>query len=211
MSDTTVTPVSGSSYFGATAAKAKGQLDMSTFLNLLVTQLQNQNPLEPMDDAAFYGQMAQLGQVQGMQKLNASADLQQAQAILGKTITATRPTSSASGKQGEPFTGVVSSIAFKNGTQYLNVQEDGDGGTVQIQLASIQSVVPTVDVAGASNLIGKYVGGTVTADGAATPVYGKVIGISAEDGVAVAQVQDAKGKTTAVPVSSLTQIQTASS
>src|SRR5438046_372255 len=140
-----VSPVSGSEYFGQTAAAKKGELDMSTFLNLLVTQLQNQNPLEPMDDAAFYGQMAQLGQVQGMEKLNASSDLSQAQNLLGKTISATRPTSSASGKQGESFTGTVSKIVFKSGQQYLNVQE-GNGGEVQIQLGAIQNVLPSVDV-----------------------------------------------------------------
>ncbi len=205
MSDTTVAPVSGSSYFGQTAAKAKGSLDMSTFLNLLVTQLKNQNPLEPMDDSAFYGQMAQLGQVQGMQKLNASADLAQAQQLLGKTIVGTRPTSSASGTQGAAFTGTVSSISFKNGAQYLNVAEDGGGGNVQIQISAIQRVLPSVDVAGASNLIGKTVGATIVSGTKATKVTGTVVGISAEDGQAIAQVQTASG-IQAVPVSSLTQI-----
>lgn len=206
MSDTTVTPTSGSGYFGSTPAAKKSTLDMSTFLNLLVTQLQNQNPLEPMDDSAFYGQIAQLGQVQGMQKLNNSADLGQAQELLGKTVAAVRPTTSESGKQGETFTGTVSSISFKNGSQYLNVQEDGKGGTVQIQLSAISGVLPTVDVAGASNLIGKYVAGSVTANGKSTAVIGTVLGISAEGGQAIAQVQDAEGATTGVPISSLTQI-----
>ncbi len=207
MSDTT-NPISGSAYFGVTAAKPKPGLDMSTFLNLLVTQLKNQDPTSPMDDAAFYGQIAQLGQVQGMQKLNASADLQQAQALLNKTVTATRPTSSASASS-STFTGVVSSVAFKGGKQYLNVQEDGDGGTVQIELSAIQSVVPTVDVAGASNLIGKTVAGSVTSNGATTPVVGTVVGISAEDGQAFAQVKTSTGAIKPVPVASLTQIASA--
>ena len=203
MSDT-VNPVSGSAYFGQTPVKAKSDLSMSTFLNLLVTQLQNQDPTSPMDDSSFYAQMAQLGQVQGMEKLNASADLEQAQALLNKTVTATRPTSSASGTTSS-FTGVVSSIAFKNGKQYLNVAEDGSDGTVQIELSAIQSVLPTVDVAGASSLIGKMVGGN-TADG---PVYGAVVGISAQNGQAVAQIETAGKGTVSLPVSALTQIATA--
>ena len=205
MSDTTVTPASGSSYFGATAAPKKGTLDMSTFLNLLVTQLQNQNPLQPMDDSAFYGQIAQLGQVQGMQKLNTSADLGQAQALLGKTVTAVRPTTSESGKQGESFTGMVSKIVFKSGNQYLGVQE-ANGGTVEVQIGAISNVLPTVDVAGASNLIGKVVAGSITANGKATAVIGTVMGISAEGGQAIAQVKAADGTVTAIPVASLTQI-----
>lgn len=199
-----VSSISGAEYFGQTAANKKGELDMTTFLNLLVTQLQNQNPLEPMDDAAFYGQMAQLGQVQGMQKLNASSDLNQAQDLLGKTVTATRPTSSASGKQGEVFTGTVSKIVFKNGQQYLNVQEE-NGGEVQIQLGAIQNVLPSVDVAGASNLIGKNVAGIASVDGTAKPVIGNVEGISAEGGQAIAQVR-MDGKLYQVPIATLTQI-----
>ena len=205
MSDTTVNPVNGASYFGQTAAPKKGTLDMSTFLNLLVTQLQNQNPLEPMDDAAFYGQIAQLGQVQGMQKLNASADLGQAQALLGKTVTAIRPTTSATGKQGEAFTGTVSKIVFKSGNQYLGIQEP-DGGTVEVQVAAIRNVLPTVDVAGASNLIGKVVAGSMVVSGKATDVIGTVLGISAENGQAIAQVEDASGATVSIPIASLTQI-----
>ena len=205
MSDTTVNPVNASAYFGQTAAPKKGTLDMSTFLNLLVTQLQNQNPLEPMDDAAFYGQIAQLGQVQGMQKLNASADLGQAQELLGKTVTAIRPTTSETGKQGDAFTGTVSKIVFKNGNQFIGVQEP-DGGTVEVQVSAIKNVLPTVDVAGASNLIGKVVAGTTVSNGSSKSVVGTVLGITAEGGLAIAQVQDASGATVAIPVGSLTQI-----
>lgn len=201
MSDTTVTSINGANYFGANAVKAKKGLDMTTFLNLLVTQLQNQNPLEPMDDAAFYGQMAQLGQVQGMQQLNASADLEQAQSLLGRTIVGTRPTSSESGKQGEVFTGTVSKIIFKNGNQYLGVQE-ANGGVVEMQIPAIQKVLPSVDVASLSGLIGKTVGGL----SGVTPITGVVQGISAEDGQAIAQVKTATGKIVAVPVRSLQQI-----
>lgn len=204
----TTTPISASTYFGNTAAKAKSGLDMSTFLNLLVTQLKNQDPTKPMDDASFYGQIAQLGQVQGLQQLNTSANLEQAQALLGKTVTATRPTSSSSADS-STFTGVVQSIAYKDGTYYLNVNEGSDGGSVQIQQSAIQSVVPTVDVAGASSLIGKTVAGSVTSNGTTTAVIGTVMGITAQDGQAYAQVQstvNGKKVTTPVPVSSLTQI-----
>ena len=68
------------------------------------------------------------------------------------------------------------------------------------------SVLPTVDVAGMSNLIGKTAGATVVSNGKATNITGTIVGISAEDGAAVAQVKTASGDIKAVPVSSLTQI-----
>lgn len=42
------------------------------FLNLLTTQLQNQDPLNPMDNAQMTSQLAQINTVDGINKLNAT-------------------------------------------------------------------------------------------------------------------------------------------
>ena len=42
------------------------------FLKMLVTQIKNQDPLNPMDQAAMTGQLAQLNMASGIEKLNAS-------------------------------------------------------------------------------------------------------------------------------------------
>ena len=42
------------------------------FLNLLVTQLRNQDPLNPMDNAQLTSQLAQISTVEGIEKLNAT-------------------------------------------------------------------------------------------------------------------------------------------
>ena len=42
------------------------------FLKLLVTQMKNQDPLNPMDNAQVTSQMAQLSTVSGIDKLNAT-------------------------------------------------------------------------------------------------------------------------------------------
>jgi len=42
------------------------------FLKMLTVQLQNQDPMNPMDNAAMTSQLAQLNQVDGINKLNAS-------------------------------------------------------------------------------------------------------------------------------------------
>ena len=55
---------------GASAAKEAGD----RFLKLLVTQLQNQDPMNPMDNAQMTSQMAQISTVSGIEKLNTTVE-----------------------------------------------------------------------------------------------------------------------------------------
>ncbi|NVM75421.1 flagellar basal-body rod modification protein FlgD [Duganella sp. SG902] len=50
------------------------QADQDKFMKLLVTQLQNQDPLNPMDNAAMTSQLAQLSTVTGINKVNATLE-----------------------------------------------------------------------------------------------------------------------------------------
>src|SRR5690606_31936879 len=52
--------------------KQSKDLGKNEFLNLLVAQLNNQNPLEPQGNGEFIAQLAQFSQVEGVEKLNAS-------------------------------------------------------------------------------------------------------------------------------------------
>lgn len=64
------------------------------FLKLLVTQLENQDPLNPMDNAQITSQMAQLSEVSGIEKLNTTlTNLSQSQAsqaasLIGHSVVA---------------------------------------------------------------------------------------------------------------------------
>ena len=51
---------------------ANKELGKNEFLNLLVAQLNNQNPLEPQGNGEFIAQLAQFSQVEGIEKLNGS-------------------------------------------------------------------------------------------------------------------------------------------
>jgi flagellar basal-body rod modification protein FlgD len=74
------------------------ELDKDAFLNLLVTQLQNQDPLNPTDSTEFTAQLAQfssleqLGNVNAnlkqLQNFQASINNSQAVSLIGKEITA---------------------------------------------------------------------------------------------------------------------------
>ncbi len=64
------------------------------YLHLLVTQLQNQNPLEPMDNNQMASQLSQMAQLEQTESMNSSfsavlkSQLQnQAVGLIGKTVT----------------------------------------------------------------------------------------------------------------------------
>jgi len=59
---------SSSSSSSTTAADDPGSQDR--FLKLLITQIQNQDPLSPMDNAQVTSQIAQINTVKGIQELN---------------------------------------------------------------------------------------------------------------------------------------------
>lgn len=65
------------------------ELGKSDFLNLLITQLQFQDPLEPMDDTDFIAQLAQFSSLEQMQNLNTSFSQSMGFSLIGKHISAT--------------------------------------------------------------------------------------------------------------------------
>lgn len=87
LNQTSGTGKSGSS--AATAADDPGSEDR--FLKLLITQIQNQDPLKPMDNAQVTTQIAQINTVKGIEKLNTSVEglsgqFTQMQALQGASL-----------------------------------------------------------------------------------------------------------------------------
>ncbi|MGI6707457.1 MAG: flagellar hook capping FlgD N-terminal domain-containing protein [Clostridia bacterium] len=64
------------------------ELGKDEFLRILVTQLQNQDPLNPNQDAESIAQMAQFSALEQMKALNNSMFLVQAYSLIGKTVSA---------------------------------------------------------------------------------------------------------------------------
>ncbi len=182
------------------------ELNMEQFMQLLTVQLENQDPLDPMNDRDFFAQMAQLGQVQGMDNLIKSSQLQQAQQLMGKTVTAVQPMTDSSSGQASLVTGVVSRISVKNGVYYLGVQE-ADGGIADVTMGSLQNVQPDQSINNFTDLIGKNVKAVgLDANGQTITVSGPVISVEMINGQAVADVHNSDGKTVSVAVSSLQKI-----
>ncbi len=75
----------------AATTKAEATATADRFLKLLVAQMQNQDPLNPMDNAQVTSQMAQINTVNGIEKLNTtvqglSGQFVQMQALQGAAL-----------------------------------------------------------------------------------------------------------------------------
>ena len=57
---------------GLTTGSAGGELGKDEFLTLLVSQMQNQDPMNPMDNTDMIAQLAQFSSLEQMQNLNQS-------------------------------------------------------------------------------------------------------------------------------------------
>lgn len=73
---------------------SKTQVDYQSFLKLLVAQMKNQDPTNPMDSTQYMAQLASFSQVEQSVQMNQKLDqmlqsstLEQAASIIGRTIT----------------------------------------------------------------------------------------------------------------------------
>lgn len=62
------------------------ELGKDAFLQLLVTQLQHQDPLSPQDNSEFVAQLAQFSSLEALQNLSSSMGNSQALGLVGKNV-----------------------------------------------------------------------------------------------------------------------------
>ena len=116
---------------------SSNDLGQEDFLELMVTQLQNQDPFEPLQSGEFIGQLAQFGTVSGVGELNNSfsnlaSSLTSVQSLgatnlIGKN--ALIPSDSLSFKEGESIKGAIGSSTPANNVN-VNIF-DAAGNLVQ--------------------------------------------------------------------------------
>lgn len=100
--------------------QAGGNLDKDAFLQLLVAQMQYQDPLEPTDNTQYVSQLASFSSLEQMQNMNtslenmsAASELQRASLLVGQYATVDTD------GQGTYLTGKVDSVEFKDGEASL--------------------------------------------------------------------------------------------
>lgn len=106
-------------------AASQSALGEDAFLKLLTTELQNQDPLKPMDDTQSVAQLAQFSALQAQNELKTSFQnfqsnfgVLQASSLIGKKATVS--STDASGNS-STITGTVSTIAVQNGKPYFTM------------------------------------------------------------------------------------------
>ena len=118
----------------ASATGSLNQLDNSqTFLQLLVAQLKNQDPLNPSDPTSFMTEIAQLTAVQSQTSLSSEEQTVAADSMIGLTVTGAEAS-------GASLTGQVTGVLLsQTGAPTLEVQ-DSSGKSQNVALTSVTSV-----------------------------------------------------------------------
>lgn len=177
---------------------ASSGLGKTDFLQILVAQMSNQDPMEPTSDTDYIAQLAQFSALEQMQQMNAGFVTSQAYSLIGKMVYIEQGTDS------QAIYGRVDGVIRKGGIDYLMVGDEGYAvSSVTGVLEDTSSLDKTEDkVLQSVGLIGK----TVTA---------KIVDDDGEEQTVTGEVQKVKIKDDAVfvvvdgvdiPVSGLEEI-----
>jgi len=147
------------SILGATAGKAVDRsklpqqsdkfanIGLEQFITLMVTELQNQDPLNPMDNAQLLDQLSNMQSITSTKKLTETLDavmlgqnLSNAGGLIGKVINGLTD-------KGDEVTGTVDKATLVGNVPYLNI------GDESIRISNVRHIFPpgaTVDDAAAN-------------------------------------------------------------
>jgi len=106
-------------------------LSQKDFLQLMVTQMQNQNPLDPQSDTQMAAEMAQFTSLQQSSSMASSLSMIQANNLVGSTVNVQVDSQTMTN-------GVVQGVVLRNGTPEILVNG------AAYNLSQLISVAPTV-------------------------------------------------------------------
>ena len=121
---------------GAGQSNALENLNTSQFLDLMIAELQNQDPMNPMDNAQMIEQIGQIRQIDASTKLTTTLDavlmgqnISSASSLIGKTITGLDADSNR-------ITGQVDKVTVADGVPKLHV------GSRTVTLNNVGEILP---------------------------------------------------------------------
>jgi flagellar basal-body rod modification protein FlgD len=124
-----------------TNATSNSSINQEDFIRLFLTQLQFQDPLEPVDNREFLAQLAQFTSLeQSRQTSQNTTDL--------LTMTASTQAVSLLNKQVEvnglaaPFSGTVIAVQFTSAGSQLSVRDSNGQVLTQIRLSQVSLIKP---------------------------------------------------------------------
>lgn len=177
-------------------------VNSETFMQLLVAEMTNQDPLEPTSNTEFISQLATFSQMQYARDSSTYAMANYAASLVGKTATASK----MDGKNLVTKTGVVESVTKNTSNNSYTVKIDGES----FDLSKITAVSDTPkdsssdssdgllnssnalgdSIARASSMVGMYASVKKTENGVSTEDEGFIASIRIKDGVISAVIND---------------------
>jgi flagellar basal-body rod modification protein FlgD len=157
---------SGTSSTGATS-NSKLSLTPTDFVNMMITQLKNQDPTQPTSNADLLQEMSQIGQLQSQQSLQTNLQSMVLQNQIGSASNFIGKSVSGLGANSTNINGVVDSVHIENGGVNLVLDngstlplgsltdvDTGSGGTAATSTTSAGTTTPaastTTNTTGAS-------------------------------------------------------------
>lgn len=128
MADSSISTKNAWPYYSASNVKKAAstpnkELGKDEFLKILIAQLKNQDPMQPLQDKEFIAQMAQFSSVEQLSNMASEMKLLRqsigmASGLIGKMVSWTAKDSTGNNVNKE---GRVDAISFKDGKQFANV------------------------------------------------------------------------------------------
>ena len=114
------TNASSMSLSKAQEKKNPNGLDKDAFLQLLVAEMQNQDPLQPTTNTEYISQFATFSELEEMQNMSSSVDMSRAQSLVGKEVFL-----DVTNKNGETtqVVGQVDYVVMENGKVYVSIDD----------------------------------------------------------------------------------------
>lgn len=193
--------VSSSGSSAAPASKGDKELGQADFLNLMIAQLANQDPSNPVQNEDFVAQMAQFSTLTGIQELSGSFKSLSQSLLQGQTLEAASlvgqdvlvPASSVELSSGQGASGAVD---LSTSTSRVEVEIYGANG----------ALVRTLDLGSASAGLQDFEWDGLQADGSVAPAGRYEFRITAEgDGSATALTTLLDGRVKSVSMDSGTE------
>ncbi len=136
MSSVTFNAIQGQRGPQATDHDAFQDLNLDTFIQLLVTEMSNQDPLNPMDNQQIVEQISQIRSIEASSRLTSTLEgvllgqnLATASSLLGQTITGMTD-------DGQQVSGWVERVSLVDGAAKLHV------GDQVVSLKNVAGIVP---------------------------------------------------------------------
>ena len=100
-------------------SSGNSSLDKDAFLQLLVAQMKYQDPLEPTSNTEYISQFATFSELEQMQNMSATMELQRATSLVGKNVIMQVTSKNGSSSY---VTGPVDYVEFENSKAYLSIK-----------------------------------------------------------------------------------------